>query len=153
MKKLIRKCGFTTIYVSLILILLLLDAIFKTNLLFWAIGIFCVAMFIIPIGAEISEALEHRRMKKAREEGKPYHHPYMLPMNETNKYEFVRREFRPKKVKLLLVGESPPVSGKFFYLGSVMTQHTATAFTKAYGVQFGSQEEFLTYFIKKHEPK
>jgi hypothetical protein len=29
--------------------------------------------------------------------------------------EVVRKSFRPRKVKLLFVGESPPASGRFFY--------------------------------------
>lgn len=33
----------------------------------------------------------------------------------TSKREAIRRQFRPEKVRLLFVGESPPASGRFFY--------------------------------------
>src|SRR4051812_24859212 len=36
----------------------------------------------------------------------------MLPDNER-----LRRRFRPAKVRVLFVGESPPASGRFFYRG------------------------------------
>ena len=60
--------------------------------------------------------------------------------------EAVRQRYRPRKVRLLLVGESPPASGKFFYLKSAMTTYTARAFEKAQGSEFSSTEEFLTHF-------
>jgi hypothetical protein len=33
-------------------------------------------------------------------------------------HEQLRRSYRPKQVRLLFVGESPPASGKFFYCGN-----------------------------------
>jgi hypothetical protein len=63
--------------------------------------------------------------------------------------EDIRRTYLPKQVRLLLVGESPPDSDKFFYLGSPMTKHTARAFEDAYGVRFHDDKEFLTFF-KEH---
>lgn len=52
------------------------------------------------------------------------------------------------KVSVLLVGESPPASGKFFYVRSPMTGFTVEAFKKAHGscVPSKDQEEFLRYF-------
>ena len=44
--------------------------------------------------------------------------------------EALRRSYRPHKVHMLLVGESAPVSGKFFYHKSAMTSFTARAFEK-----------------------
>jgi len=50
--------------------------------------------------------------------------------------EALRRSYRPEKVRLLMVGESAPASGKFFYLGDHLTIATSTAFTKAYDLTF-----------------
>ena len=60
--------------------------------------------------------------------------------------EALRRSYRPNKVHLLLVGESAPASGKFFYLTSAMTTFTAHAFEKAYGLTFADNTEFLRFF-------
>lgn len=60
--------------------------------------------------------------------------------------EELRRSHRPKKVILLLVGESAPVSGKFFYHKSAMTTFTARAFEKTYGVTFEDNADFLRCF-------
>jgi len=60
--------------------------------------------------------------------------------------ETIRKSFRPKKIRILLIGESPPSSGKFFYTGSPMTTYTARAFEMAHGKRFQDQGEFLAYF-------
>jgi hypothetical protein len=60
--------------------------------------------------------------------------------------EFIRQSYRPTDIRLLLVGESPPASKKFFYVKSAMTKHTAQAFEKAHGARFRDDEEFLHYF-------
>ena len=62
--------------------------------------------------------------------------------------EDIRNSFRPKKIRLLLIGESPPSGGKFFYVHSPMTSYTARAFEKAHKRDFSSQDqtEFLEYF-------
>lgn len=60
--------------------------------------------------------------------------------------ESIRQSYRPSKVRLLLVGESPPASGKFFYVKSSMTTYTAQAFQKAHGTRFLDNREFLEYF-------
>lgn len=60
--------------------------------------------------------------------------------------ETVRDRYRPHNVRLLLVGESRPESGKFFYMKSAMTTHTAHAFESAQGRQFSSTEAFLEHF-------
>lgn len=39
-----------------------------------------------------------------------------MPRAEVTREE-LRRSFRPRRVKLLFVGESPPASGRFFYRG------------------------------------
>jgi hypothetical protein len=65
---------------------------------------------------------------------------------ETMDTELIRQLYRPSDIRLLLVGESPPASKKFFYVKSAMTKHTAQAFKKAYGASFRDDEEFLHYF-------
>jgi hypothetical protein len=60
--------------------------------------------------------------------------------------ELIRQSYRPNQIRLLLVGESPPASKKFFYGESAMTKYTAQAFKKAHGVSFRDDKEFLQYF-------
>ena len=60
--------------------------------------------------------------------------------------ESIRQSYRPSKVRLLLIGESPPANQGFFYVTSAMTKYTAQAFSKAHGVSFQSDDEFLSYF-------
>jgi hypothetical protein len=42
--------------------------------------------------------------------------------------EKVRMSYKPGNIKMLLVGESPPASGDFFYVRSMMTVYTAKVF-------------------------
>ena len=65
--------------------------------------------------------------------------------------EKIRKMYLPNRVRLLLVGESPPASGKFFYCGdSSMKTYTARAFAHAYGLPpFGDSDEFFAFF-KEH---
>ncbi len=60
--------------------------------------------------------------------------------------ESIRQNFKPNKIRLLLIGESPPTSGKFFYIKSAMTTYTSRAFEKAHGVRFKNNSDFLEYF-------
>jgi hypothetical protein len=60
--------------------------------------------------------------------------------------EALRRSYRPQKVQLLLVGESAPASGKFFYSKSTMTTFTARAFEKVYDITFTDNADFLRFF-------
>jgi precorrin-4/cobalt-precorrin-4 C11-methyltransferase len=60
--------------------------------------------------------------------------------------EAIRQSFRPDRIRLLFIGESPPVSGKFFYIRGPMTTFTSRAFEKAHGQQFWNNSEFLDYF-------
>jgi hypothetical protein len=47
--------------------------------------------------------------------------------------ERLRRKFRPRKVRILFVGESPPASGRFFYQAdSGLYRATSEAFLKAF---------------------
>ena len=60
--------------------------------------------------------------------------------------EAIRQSFRPDHIHLLFIGESPPVSGKFFYIKGAMTTFTSRAFEKAHGKRFQNNSEFLEYF-------
>ena len=74
--------------------------------------------------------------------------------------EEIRNQFMPKKAKILLVGESPPDNGTFFYVKSNMTTFRSRPFEKVFGVHFADNREFLKYFQSKgcylddlsHEP-
>jgi hypothetical protein len=58
----------------------------------------------------------------------------------------IRETFMPMRVCVLFVAESPPASGKFFYVNSGMTTFTSRAFEKARGISFCSADDFLEYF-------
>jgi Tetrapyrrole (Corrin/Porphyrin) Methylases len=60
--------------------------------------------------------------------------------------EAIRQSFKPDNIRLLLIAESPPASGKFFYLSSAMTKFTSLAFEKAHGKTFNNDLDFLEYF-------
>ncbi len=46
-----------------------------------------------------------------------------------DKYEILRESFRPKKIRVLFIGESRPANGTFFYHGdSRLAQYTCEAF-------------------------
>lgn len=59
--------------------------------------------------------------------------------------EELREKFKPTNVRVLLVGESPPEEGSFFYDRSLMTTYTKNAFEAALGQSFGSNAEFFQY--------
>jgi hypothetical protein len=60
--------------------------------------------------------------------------------------ESKRIEYRPFKVRVLFVGESPPVNGTFFYRGdSNLARYTHEAFTAEFPVG-GEMSRFLTAF-------
>ncbi|WP_022669152.1 hypothetical protein [Desulfospira joergensenii] len=61
-------------------------------------------------------------------------------------FESIRQSYRPSRIKLLMIGESPPASGRFFYINSPMTTYTAHAFEAAYGIHFQDNAEFLSFF-------
>ncbi len=60
--------------------------------------------------------------------------------------ERIRKLFKPDKIKLLLVGESPPASGQFFYVQSLMTKYTSRAFEKVFRISFNDTMSFLIFF-------
>jgi len=60
--------------------------------------------------------------------------------------EKIRQSYTPDRIRLLLIGESPPDSGKFFYVKSHMTTFTSHAFQRAHGIAFNDNTDFLKYF-------
>ncbi len=93
----------------------------------------------------VSPALAARqgRLKaKSKLYDRTFSHGYRAGMDT----EKIRQRYRPEIIRVLLIGESPPANGKFFYLHSPMTAFTSQAFAKAHGVTFQSNFEFLTYF-------
>ncbi|MFO7707294.1 MAG: hypothetical protein R6V84_03910 [Desulfobacterales bacterium] len=61
--------------------------------------------------------------------------------------EDLREWFQPPKIRLLLVGESPPRNeDQFFYRGGNMQKFTMKAFEKAHSRTFSDSKEFLCYF-------
>lgn len=61
--------------------------------------------------------------------------------------EHVRENYRPARVRVLFVGESPPTSGGFFYFGSgIVCSSTQRAFSQALGVTFATPSDFLDFF-------
>lgn len=69
---------------------------------------------------------------------------------KTNDLESLRFSYKPEDVKVMLIGESPPKSGKFFYKGdSILYFATVEAFTSAYTRSFKTHLEFLDFFKEK----
>jgi len=67
--------------------------------------------------------------------------------------EELREMYRPEKIEVLLVGESPPGDRwKFFYCdnGSRLGYATMEAFEKAFQRKFESYKEFLDFFKSKN---
>jgi hypothetical protein len=64
----------------------------------------------------------------------------------------LRRSYRPEKVHVLLIGESAPASGKFFYHKGAMTTFTARAFDRVYGTTYANDKDksaFLRFFQRR----
>jgi hypothetical protein len=65
----------------------------------------------------------------------------------TGFFEELRLHYRPKKVRVLLVAESRPAGGTFFYAGnSRLVRYTEQAFRKAYDVDAMTMPIFLAGF-------
>ena len=63
--------------------------------------------------------------------------------------EKIRATFKPTPVRFLMVGESPPPSGHFFYDPGeerIFTSITRKAFTKAFDIDYDSAADFLEDF-------
>ena len=62
----------------------------------------------------------------------------------------LRMQYRPSKVQVLFVGESPPAGGTFFYAGnSNLFRYTQMAFEHALGRSWVNPSDFLTFFRSK----
>jgi hypothetical protein len=68
---------------------------------------------------------------------------------DEHQYEVLRQRYRPKKIDVLLVGESRPAGGRFFYLAnSHLFYATREAFERALGVM-PPGEQFLAYLQER----
>lgn len=64
--------------------------------------------------------------------------------------EGLRQSFKPSRVRTLLIGESPPAGGTFFYCGnSHLYFNTKRAFEAVNCREYRSTSEFLTDFMDK----
>ena len=64
-------------------------------------------------------------------------------------HERTRKRFKPSKIKILFVGESPPANGGFFYIDSQMTNYMADVFSEVFNKNFSSTDGFLKFFKAK----
>ena len=60
----------------------------------------------------------------------------MRDISRRRRREAIRRRFRPKSVRLLFIGESPPVSGRFFYQADSGLYRAVLAAFLAYDCSF-----------------
>lgn len=77
------------------------------------------------------------------------------PINELyqnkNDFDKLRDKYKPKKIKVLYIGESPPSSGTFFYAAnSNLFRCINNSFTNVFGESVGTGFDFLEYF-KNHD--
>lgn len=64
-----------------------------------------------------------------------------------SRIEEIRLGFKPDIVRVLLVGESAPVAGTFFYTGDSLCKYTQTAFANVLPeVRAKTWQEFLIFF-------
>ena len=64
-----------------------------------------------------------------------------------DEYEALRLKCRPKKIRVLLVAESRPIGGTFFYAGnSHLARYTEQAFRLAYDIPAMTMTSFLDGF-------
>jgi hypothetical protein len=62
-------------------------------------------------------------------------------------FEDLRQLYKPNRVRVLFVGESPPAGRTFFYAGnSNLFRHTLEAFQIVYGSLCGTSTDFLKFF-------
>ena len=65
-------------------------------------------------------------------------------------FERLRKRYAPSNVRVLLVGESPPAGGTFFYAGnSNLFRYTKAAFEQAHQQAWTSHEQFLKFFQRE----
>jgi len=66
-----------------------------------------------------------------------------------NGTERIRQSFKPDKIRMLLIGESAPAGGDFFYTHSRMTIYVSQAFESVFNENFDDDLSFLKYFQEK----
>ena len=65
--------------------------------------------------------------------------------------ELIRRQYRPERVKFLLLGESVPEGGDFFYYAtSNLFRQTLQAFREVFADECGDGAQFLRFFRDRH---
>ena len=68
------------------------------------------------------------------------------------KRESLREEYKPNKVKVLFIGESPPDGCVFFYkANSNLFRYTKEAFSEAFNENWKNGQDFLGDFQKKYK--
>jgi len=72
-----------------------------------------------------------------------------MTTNKENNIEQIRQSYRPEEVRILFVGESPPESGGFFYVESLMTTFVSRPFESRFNIQFKDNQDFLEFFQKQ----
>ncbi len=72
---------------------------------------------------------------------------------ENDHLEKLRVGFKPSRIVLLLVGESPPPQRGFFYDPTVfegqLSRNTRKAFQDHFRIEYADRQEFLAYFQAK----
>ncbi len=64
--------------------------------------------------------------------------------------ELLRSQFLPNQIDILLVGESPPKKGRFFYDTCAMTTFTSRPFESVFERSFSDNSEFLGFFKEQN---
>jgi hypothetical protein len=66
---------------------------------------------------------------------------------ENAPFEDIRNRYLPSRVKVLFIGESPPIGGAFFFLGkSILFKSTKEVFEEFYIKLFPDPFDFLNFF-------
>jgi hypothetical protein len=72
----------------------------------------------------------------------------VMHLNAGKTNEELRQTYKPSDVRVLLIGESPPANGTFFYLGnSNLWQYTYQAFRNVYGSDLDRGSSFCEFFM------
>lgn len=71
-------------------------------------------------------------------------------MYQIDENENIRERFKPNKIKVLFIGESPPASGGFFYKEDSLCGYTQQSFAKIFPEAAKmTRGEFLKFFMNK----
>lgn len=67
-------------------------------------------------------------------------------------FNTLRNKYKPQRISVLFIGESPPAGNTFFYDGnSILYRYTVCAFNKAFKADYdvSDNENFLNFFMEK----